>query len=174
MNAFFDSQFSYCPLVWMCHSRSMNTKINNLHYRSLRMIYKDETASFEELLAKNESVTIHHRNLQSLATEMYKVVTGAAPSFMEDVFNLNKNLETGHISASTRQQSLFYNPVNPKKVYTGLESLRCLGPKIWCMVPNDIKKSSTLVIFKSAIRKWRPTKCPCRLCLTYVKNLGFI
>ena len=33
MNSFFDSQFNYCPLVWMCHSRKNNTKINNLQER---------------------------------------------------------------------------------------------------------------------------------------------
>ena len=27
MNAFFSSQFNYCPLIWMCHSRSTNRKI---------------------------------------------------------------------------------------------------------------------------------------------------
>ena len=38
MHAFFDSQFSYSRLVWMFHSRRINTKINNLHYRALCMI----------------------------------------------------------------------------------------------------------------------------------------
>ena len=76
MNAFFDSQFSYCPLVWMFHSREINTRINNLHFRALRMVYQDENSSFEELLKRNYSVTIHHRNLQFLAIEMYKVMKG--------------------------------------------------------------------------------------------------
>ena len=26
MDAFFKSQFSYCPLVWMCHSRANHSK----------------------------------------------------------------------------------------------------------------------------------------------------
>ena len=151
MNAFFNSQFSYCPLVWMCHSRCINTKIDNLHYRALRMFYKDDSSSFMELLAKDGSVTIHQKNLQSLATEMFKVKTGAAPTFMEDIFNTNNNLDTQNVSAGTRSKSQFYNPVNPKKVNTGLQTLRCLGPKIWDMVPNDIKKSSSLPIFKNNI-----------------------
>ena len=52
MQAFFNAQFSYCPLVWMFHSRKINTKINNFHYRALRMIYLDVTSTFEELLKK--------------------------------------------------------------------------------------------------------------------------
>ena len=35
MNAFFKSQFSYCPFVWMCHSHANNGKINRLHERCL-------------------------------------------------------------------------------------------------------------------------------------------
>ena len=50
MNAFFNSQFSHCPLAWMSHRRFINTKINNLHFRALRMIYNDVNASFQELL----------------------------------------------------------------------------------------------------------------------------
>ena len=70
MHTFFLSQFSYSPLVWMCHSRQLNTRINNLHYRALRLVYQDENSSFEELLQKDGSVTIHHRNLQFLAIEI--------------------------------------------------------------------------------------------------------
>ena len=42
MNACFNSQFSYCPLIWMCHSRTNNRKINRLHERCSRFIYNDK------------------------------------------------------------------------------------------------------------------------------------
>ena len=61
----------------------MNTRINNIHYRALRLIYEDNTSSFEELLLKDGSVTIHHKNLQNLAIEMFKVKTREAPTFMK-------------------------------------------------------------------------------------------
>ena len=173
-NAFFHSQFSHCPLTWMFHSRSINTKINNLHFRALRIVYKDESLSFQNLLDKDNSITIHQRNLRSLATEMFKVTTGLLPTFMNDVFCANHNLDTNNISARTRLNSRFYNPVNPKKVYMGSNSLRCLGPKIWNMVPNEVRESSSLSMFKARIKKWKPSNCPCRLCLTYIPNLGFI
>ena len=72
MKAVIDSQFNYYSLVWMFHSREINNKITNLHDKPLRRKYKDGQSSFEELLIKDKSVTIHHRNIQSLATEMYK------------------------------------------------------------------------------------------------------
>ena len=70
MNAFFNSQFSYCPLVWMCRSRTNNKKINKLNERCLRIVYNDKQSSFNELLEKDGSVSIHTRNTQMLATEM--------------------------------------------------------------------------------------------------------
>ena len=48
MKAFFMAQFSYCPLIWMFHSRKLNNKINKLHERCLRIVYSDNTSSFEE------------------------------------------------------------------------------------------------------------------------------
>ena len=83
MKDFFDSQFSHCPLVWMFHSRSINTKINNLHYPALRMIYQDDTSSFKDHLIKDGSVTIYERNLQSLAIELFKVANGISPTIAE-------------------------------------------------------------------------------------------
>ena len=71
MNSFFTSQFDYCPLVWMCHSRSMNSRINRLHETCVSIIYSDKSSSFEELLQKDESVTIHVKNILKLATEMF-------------------------------------------------------------------------------------------------------
>ena len=82
MKAFIMSQFSYCPLVWMCHSRTLNKKINKLHERALRLIYDDRQSTFEEQLNIDKSVSIHHRNFQVLATELCKVHHGLGPKLM--------------------------------------------------------------------------------------------
>ena len=73
LKTFFESQFSYCPLLWMFCSRKLNKKINRLHERALRIAYEDYISSFEELLVKDGFVTIHQRNLKALAVEMYKL-----------------------------------------------------------------------------------------------------
>ena len=70
MKTFIMSQFNYCSLVWMFHSRTLNTKINKLHERALRLVYKNDSSTFQELLELDNSFTIHERNLQKLATEM--------------------------------------------------------------------------------------------------------
>ena len=46
MKAFTTSQFSYCPLIWMFHSRSLNNKINWVHERALRLVYQNKLISF--------------------------------------------------------------------------------------------------------------------------------
>ena len=66
MKAYVASQFGYCPLVWMFHSRSLNNKINSFHERALRITYGDRSSSFENLLKKDNSVSIHYRNCSKL------------------------------------------------------------------------------------------------------------
>ena len=73
MNAFITSQFGYCPLVWMFHSREMNNRINRIHERSLRIVYKNKQSTFQELLDRDKSVSVHHSNIRKLAIEIFKV-----------------------------------------------------------------------------------------------------
>ena len=70
----------------MLHSRCNNNKIKHLHERCLRLIYCDKNSSYEELLEKDGSVSIHHRNIQNLAIEMYKVKNKLAPMITANVF----------------------------------------------------------------------------------------
>ena len=53
-------------------------------------------------------------------------------------------------------------------VYHGTESLSSLGPKIWELVPEDTKKLESLKTLKNKIKKWVPSRCPCRLCCIYL------
>ena len=118
MNAFITSQFSYCPLMWMCHNRSLNTKINRIPERALRIVYNDNSSSHEDLLEKTSSVKIHHSNLQQLAVELYKALNNLSSSLMSEIFTLKNtgyNLHGGNK----------LNTNNIKSVNTGNET----GPK---------------------------------------------
>ena len=92
MNAFFKAQFNYYPIIWMFHSSCLNNKINKLHESCLRMIYNDKISNFEELLNKDNSVSIHHSNIHALAIEMYKVANDMSPDIMNEVFKLRNTL----------------------------------------------------------------------------------
>ena len=63
--AFVESQFKYCPIGWMFHSRRTNNKINRLRERALRNVYEDVSTS-DQLLAMGKSFCIHHQNIQAL------------------------------------------------------------------------------------------------------------
>ena len=167
MKAFICSQFSYCPLIWMFHSRQFNNRINSLHERALRIVYRDYTSSFKELLKKDNSVTVHQKNLQVLATEIFKTKNGLNPEIMQEVFKFNEH-NYGFRSATELVRT------NMKTVKYGTETVTNLGAKIWDLVPSEYKELKSIALFKSKISLWETDNCPCRLCKTYIQNIGFI
>ena len=84
--AFVTSQFGYCLLIWMIHRRGLNNKINSLSEKALRITYSDKSSSFQELERKDNLVSIHHMNLQALATEFFKVEYIVGSEIMKDHF----------------------------------------------------------------------------------------
>ena len=72
----------------MCYNRTNKRKINRLHERCQRIIYNDKQSSFKVLLEKDSSVSIHERNVQSLATEMYKASNNFSPPHMNETFKV--------------------------------------------------------------------------------------
>ena len=87
-NTFYMSQFNHCQLIWMCHNRTKNIKINRLHERCLLLLYNNEKSSFHDLLEKDGPVSIHHRNLGALAIKMYRIYNGMAPEIVTETFPL--------------------------------------------------------------------------------------
>ena len=86
MKAFVESQFSYCLLIWMFHSVGLNNNINRIHERTLRITFRGKSSTFQELLDKDNSVTIYHRNIRALATEIHKDLHGYSPAILNKVF----------------------------------------------------------------------------------------
>lgn len=170
MKTFIDSQFNYCPLIWMFHSRKMHHRINKLHERALRVVYKDDNLTFEQLLEKDEAFTVHERNLQRLALLMYKVKHGLCPIPVQEIFIRNEsdiNLRHGNKDGD------FIIP-RVRTVNYGKETLRYRGPVIWNLLPDNLRNIPTLEKFKEEIKKWKPLGCKCRLCTPFVKDLGYI
>ena len=167
MKTFIESQFNYCPLVWMCHSRVINSKINKLHERALRVVYKNNELTFQELLEMDNSFTIHDRNLQKLATEMYKVKNNLSPEPIQNLFKQVDNAE------NLRNNKNFDIP-KVRTVNNGIETIRYRGPITWNLVPDEIRKSKSLSEFRDKIKTWKPQGCTCRLCKVYITGLGFL
>ena len=168
MKSFIDAQFNYCPLVWMFYNRTLNSKLNRLQERALRIVYQDDISPFEMLkLNKENSVTIHQRNLQRLAITMYKINKNLSPKITQNLFTNDTQ------NYSLRSNTQFKVAV-PKTVRYGTETFSYMGTKICELIPNDLKNLPTLKMFKKNIKTWFPDKCSCRLSKTYIPNIGFI
>ena len=164
LKTFIESQFSYCPLIWMFCSCTMNKKINHIHERALRIVHRDYESTFQELLEKDKSLTFHHRNIQQVAIEMFKIKNDLSPPFMKDIFE----------EGSTTSGEDFRRP-NINSVKKGYRSLRNFGPIVWNnLLPDKYKLSQTLDEFKLSIKAWKPENCPCELCNPIIPGIGRI
>ena len=77
----------------MFHSRKMDHRINSIHKRALKLVYQDsQNLTVQELLAKDKSISVHQKNLQFLATEIFKSKMGVSPELINDIFHLWKDL----------------------------------------------------------------------------------
>ena len=84
INSFIKSQFNYCPLVWMFLDRVLNSKLNLIQERALRMVCKGSETECENLMKR--TLTTHQHNLQLLMIEIYKTKHSLNPTFMRDIF----------------------------------------------------------------------------------------
>ena len=73
MKSFIQSQFGYGLRIWIFCGRNSNNRINHLHEGTLRLFHTGNQSSFENLLRKDCSVSIHYRNIHLFATEIYTV-----------------------------------------------------------------------------------------------------
>ena len=153
MNVFFKAQFNYCPVNWIFHSHnSHSNKINRLHERC-----NDKISNFEELLNKDDSVSIHHNKIHALAIEMYKVANDMSPDIMNGVFKLR---DTPHYNLQNTSH-LSTDPIH--SIYNGTKSASYLRPKIWEQISAEINNKDSLDGFKKEIKKWKPPERPCRI-----------
>ena len=106
--------------------------------------------SLINLLERGNSVSMHHKNLQALANEMFKIDTKTSPGWMQELFLVK---EQGNYNF--QRQTDFIIP-QVKSVNSSLESIGVLGPKICEVLPNDLKNKESVENFKNATKRWKP------------------
>ena len=128
------------------------------------VVYDDNISTVDDLLKKDGSVSIHMRNIQAIAIELCKVVHNLSPKMMNQIFVIKE---------SKYPSKCIFQTNNIRTTKYGLESLKYLGPKIWELIPEEIKNISSLELFKRKIKEWCPKNCPCKLCKLYVQGVGY-
>ena len=151
-NALIKSKFNYCPL-WMFCSRQTNNMINKIHERALRIVLNDHISDFETILRHMNDITIHHRNIQTLMIELFKINHDLAPLIMDSVLNRRT------ICCNVRNLQEFQSE-KKRTVFYGLETISYRATQLWTILPEEFKQRNTKSLFKSDVRQWICNECP--------------
>ena len=166
-NSLIKSQFNYCPLIWMFCSRTSNNMINKIHERALRLILNDHTSDFDTLLQNNNDTCNHHRNIQTLMIEIYKMKNNLNPPIMDNMFErINNTYNLRNFQEFETKRKI--------TIKMGLETLNYRSPQLWSILPENSRQINSLVQFKKSVRKWGSNDCSCRLYKLYLPNIRFL
>ena len=136
----------------MCCSWTVNNKINELHERVLRLVYDDRQSTSEELLDKDKFFGIH-RNLQVLATKMYKVYSSVAPEIVNNTF---ENPKKYYFCITWIRNNIIFRTQNKKSCTMGYKTRKILS------------------VSKLKLSFGKPLSSLCQLCKVYLPQIGFI
>ena len=100
--------------------------------------------------------------------EIYKTKHSLNPSFVEDIF-----VERPNIPYDLGNNDGLLVP-RANTTAHGIETIRYVESRLWHTLPRETKESRTLEIFKGRIKNWKTDKCSCKLCKTFIANLGYI
>ena len=121
--------------------RHLDNKINHIHKKALSIAYKDNVSDFDTLLTRDNSVSVHKRNLQLLMTEIYKTKSNITPSFMTEIF-IEKNLPY-HLRSKNLLQ--FGSSVQFGMEQFGMEQRVFLSWDVNCGMESQLTLNSHLI-----------------------------
>ena len=144
--AFVEPEIKYYPIVWMCHSRHTNNKINRLHERALRVVYDDDVTAFHELLAIDKSFCIHHQNIQRLLIEICNALYDTSGNSLKELFVKREST----INLRSKPE-LVIPSVN--SILKGKNSLTSFGSVIWNSLTIEIRKDQSISSFVTKMKQ---------------------
>ena len=139
------SAFKYCPLIWIFCNKTSNNQINEIHKRTLRLLYEMENANFEDLLLKDNSWNVHENNMHMLFIEIYKSINNISPPIIKHFFDL-KNTRY-----DLQSKQLLKLPETSTSRY-GTQALCFEDGLIWNTVPNKFKTLTRLRILRNTLK----------------------
>ena len=143
-NSFVDSQFNYAPLLWMFCRKTLYSKIEKIHHKTLKVIYESND-TYENLLLQSNTVSVHQRHLRFLMIEIYKSISQLNPQFMWSFFTYKGilyNLRKGPILGLPKTHSCYY----------GTNAIHFRWSLIWNNLLTVVKSSNSLFEFKNNLK----------------------
>ena len=120
--------------------------INKIHKRALRIVLNDHFNDFETMLLNMNDITIHHRNIQTLMIELFKIKYDLAPPIMDSLLNrrtIYYNFRNLQEFQSERTRTVFY----------GSETISYRAPQLWTILLEEFKQRNTISLFKGDVRQ---------------------
>ena len=143
--SFINAHFNYCPLVWMFCGKTNLRKLELLQERALKIVYKDHTLSYEDMLNRSNLLCIRTNLIRLLAIELYKSINGMNPEYINQLFKPRISKYNFRNDCKLEQKKF-----NTYKY--GYFSLQYFGSKLWNILPMNVKESESLMIFRSRLR----------------------
>ena len=134
-NSFIERDFSYCSLITLVNFIRSYRKVNKLHERILQLCQNEYNLSYEKRFSKQDLVNIHLRNIHQLMIEIFKSL-GLCPSCTIEIF-ISRNI----LYTISNPRDL--NSHLPKTVYCRCDTTTSRGPKIWQLLPEEIKNAAS-------------------------------
>ena len=142
-------------------------RINSIHEQCLCLIQQNYASDFEVLLENANEKPVHQKCIELLMIEVYKYLNGLSPDMMSGIFKFTENtynLINFHI----------FEPQNPRTKKSALDSIAYRASQLWKNVPEEIRNSTSLPMFKKKIKKVPLISCSCNCCRKYIHHVGFI
>lgn len=151
------SNFNFCPIIWHFCSKGNTDKLEKIHFRALKFIFQDFNASYEGLLERAGTVTLHLSRLRTLAVETFKIIYGSSPLYLKNfiVFKESKY--------NLRYSNLLDLP-SVRTTQYGLNSFSYQAAKLWNALPDEARKIASFNSFKQFVKTWNGISCKCAMC----------
>ena len=140
----------------MFGSRQTNNMINKIHERALRIVLNDYFSDFETMLLNMNDITIHHRNIQTLIIELFKIKYELAPPIMDSLLNRRT-------ICSNFRNLQWFQLERKRTVFCGLETISYRAPQLWTILPDNRARSLVISDLRSETKGSR-FGSGCQLC----------
>ena len=145
-------------MIWMICSKTRYKEIEQIQNRGLRLVYNEHHMSLEELPIRDQGISVHRKQINTLLTEIYKTFSGENPYFMKSIFTKKDviyNLRTSNLLTLTK--------INTKRF--GLYSFSFRSSHLWNQLPDHIKYETSVKGFKNKlVRNWQEITYSCAIC----------